>query len=223
MKFNATYYHMDTPAGRLTISNGNAKLVPNNNVKYIIFSLPAIKTCPFATALCRANCYALKSERAYPSARASRSNNWDVSKTDVFTPSMIQLIHNTIARKSYATAKKIEVRIHESGDFYSADYFNKWLAIADAFRSDSRLVFVAYTKSLPFVHDVPANMVIRSSIWDDTSADMLELTDALGLPIYTAVPTFTNEPAREQCACVNCSTCFKCFSNKFELLKCEIH
>lgn len=206
-----------------TLTSGNKKLVSNNYVKYLIFSIPAVKTCPYATEHCKSACYALKAERCYKSAKNSRESNYNATLSADFAPAMASLIRATVARKSYASAKKIVVRIHESGDFYSQDYFNSWLEIATACADLSRVVFVAYTKSLPYVHDIPANMVIRSSIWDDTAPDMVSMTQALNLPIYTAVDSFTTEPATARCECINCSTCFKCFSAKFELLKCEIH
>lgn len=44
----------------------------------------------------------------------------------------------------------------------------------------------------------------------------------MGLPIYTAVESFTNEPKKERCECVDCGHCRKCWS-AIEMLKCEIH
>ena len=209
----------------VTISNGNKKLLPNENVKYIIFNLLAVVTCPYRTAHCEQFCYAKKAETG-PRAKSvvpCRSANYEASKTTGFVPAMISLIEDTIKKPSYKDGKKIVIRIHESGDFYSQEYFNKWLEIANHFKNNNKLVFVAYTKSVDFIHDVPANMVIRFSIWDDTEPAAIEKANALNLPIYTAVETFTDEPKRMQCDCVNCSTCFKCYNAKFELLKCEIH
>ena len=39
------------------------------------------------------------------------------------------------------------VRIHDSGDFYSVDYLNKWVQIA---KDNKDVIFYAYTKSIPF-------------------------------------------------------------------------
>ena len=39
------------------------------------------------------------------------------------------------------------VRIHDSGDFYSIDYLNKWVQIAN---DNKDVIFYAYTKSIPF-------------------------------------------------------------------------
>jgi len=207
----------------ITVSNGNKKLVSDHNVRYIVWNIPAVVTCPFRTAHCEASCYARKAERNYPDCLPCRYSNLDASKEKEFINNMIMLIEDILKRPSYKAAKKIVYRIHESGDFYSQEYFNKWLKIAEHFQDNKKLVFVAYTKSVNFVHDIPVNMVIRYSVWDDTKPEQIARAAALSLPIYTAVAKFQEEPAREKCACINCSTCFKCFSKKFEILKCEIH
>ena len=207
----------------ITASNGNKKLVSDHNVRYIVWNIPAVVTCPFRTAACEHSCYARKAEKNYPDCLPCRHNNLDASKEKAFISNMIALIQDIINRPSYRNCKHIVYRIHESGDFYSQEYFNKWLKIAEHFQDNKKLVFVAYTKSVNFVHDIPANMVIRYSIWNDTEPEQIAKAAALNLPIYTAVDKFQNEPQREKCACINCSTCFKCFNNKFELLKCEIH
>lgn len=207
----------------ITVSNGNRKLLPDANVKYIIFNLLAVVTCPYATEHCKALCYARKAENNYPDCKPCRDRNLKATKTAGFIPNIIDLIEYMIKLPSYRNGKKIVIRIHESGDFYSQEYFNKWLAIARHFESNKKLVFVAYTKSVNFIHDIPANMVVRYSIWDDTEPAQIAIANSLGLPVYTAVEHFTTETKRQQCDCINCSTCFKCFNNKFNLLKCEIH
>lgn len=211
----------------ITLSNGNKKLIGNSRVQFLVWNTPAAVTCPNANADCLGECYAEKSEQGPRAASVlkCRYNNLNASLTAEFVPAMTELIADIIATKRvYKSAKKIVVRIHESGDFYSAEYFNKWIEIAQHFSSDPRLVFVAYTKSVDYVPaQLPANVVIRFSIWNATAPQDIKKAAALGLPVYTAVPTFTSEPAAQRCNCIDCGTCFKCFTNKFELLKCEIH
>ena len=105
------------------------------------------------------------------------------------------------------------------------DNGNNIFEIADFFSFDKRLVFVAYTKSVRFLIGKKwgDNFVFRFSIWDYTEPEEIAIAEALGLPIYTAVECFTNESKREKCLCADCSTCFKCFNNKFNRLVCEIH
>lgn len=206
------------------MATDNHKLVPTAKVKFLIWSLPAVITCPYATAHCIAECYARKSEQQYPDCLPSRNRNLAFSKTADFVPFVSAYIRKKATYRTWKTATVI-VRIHESGDFYSQEYFDKWLEIANNCSDLENVVFMAYTKSLPFVHDVPANMVIRSSIWDDTAAEMIELTKQLGLTIYTACTAgiWSALPRRNQCDCKSCASCAKCWNEKFGELYCEIH
>lgn len=210
---------------KFTLSKGNKKLVPNENVKFLIWNLPAIVTCPYATEHCKKFCYALKAERCYPSAKKARAEHLNASKADTFTADMITTISDYISKPSYKTAKKIVVRVHESGDFYSKEYTQKWLAIARHFKDNKHLVFMAYTKSIEFFkgEEIPSNMVVRFSLWDDTDMKQAMTAALMGLPIYTAVEKFTDEPKIERCGCVDCGTCGKCWNQKVKTLKCEIH
>lgn len=207
------------------LSEGNKKLKPNKFVKFLIWNLPAIVTCPFATELCRRFCYAIKAERCYPSARKARKDNYSKSLKDSFVNDMVFTISTHLERRSYKTAKKVVVRIHESGDFYSKEYTKKWLEIAKHFENNEQVVFMAYTKSVEFFkgEDIPKNMVVRFSLWDDTDMKQAMLAVMLGMGIYTAVEKFTDEPKIERCACVDCGKCGKCWNKNIKTLKCEIH
>ena len=146
----ATFKAMKADPRYITVSEGNMKLKPDANTKYLIWSIPAIITCPFATEHCKKACYAIKAERCYPSAKASRAEHLEISKADDFVGRMIFTIEANLSRPGYKAAKRVVVRIHESGDFYSAEYAEKWLEIADHFKADKRVVFMAYTKSVDF-------------------------------------------------------------------------
>lgn len=211
-------------AKKFYFATGNKKLKPTNDIKYLIWSIPAIVTCPNATDECKNKCYATKAERQYKNALRSRRKNWDFSKGEEFVDDVTNFIH--LKAKNWKNAKKIVVRIHESGDFYSKEYFLKWVEIASRCKDIDNVIFMAYTKSLPFIVgvEVPSNLFIRSSIWSDTSEEMLALTEELGLPIYTACESeeWNGLKKRNQCDCVCCSTCNKCWSH-IEKLYCEIH
>jgi len=113
------------------LSRGNKKL-PSSTA---IFNLPAGRTCPNSTAQCRKFCYARKAERIYPAVLPFRMRNWDLTKQETF----VALVSSELSRARTITT----VRIHESGDFYSEDYFKKWIRIAEA---HPNLIFYAYTK-----------------------------------------------------------------------------
>lgn len=219
-----TFKAMKADPRYVTVSEKNMKLKPDANTRYLIWSIPAIITCPFATEHCKRACYAIKAERCYPSAKASRAEHFEISKANDFVERMIFTIEANLSRQVYKAAKRVVVRIHESGDFYSEKYAEKWLAIADHFKADKRVVFMAYTKSVDFFagKEIPENMIVRFSLWDDTDPAEAAKAAEMGLPVYTAVEKFTTETKAERCLCKNCSTCNKCWS-ALAVLKCEIH
>ena len=210
----------------LHLSHGNKKLVPNDKVKFLIWSLPPISTCPFATPMCKKFCYAMKAFKAYPNARNAWEDNFKESQNRFFAQEMILAIAKELDRPSVKKAKTLVVRIHESGDFYSKEYAKAWLKVAWYFMgyAPNKVKFMAYTKSIEFFKDerIPENMAVRFSLWDDTEPTQKALAEEMGLPIYTAVDKFTTEPKAERCGCVDCGKCCKCWS-ALKMLKCEIH
>ena len=209
----------------LNCSDGNKKLQPTSKVRYIIWNLPSVITCPFSTTLCRKYCYAKKSETgARPDVLPARKRNLQHAKKDSFRYYMIFTILCHLNRTSYRGAETIVIRIHESGDFFNREYVKAWLYVARFFKYDRRLVFMAYTKSIEYFIGlkIPENMVVRFSLWSDTDPKQVKLAKRLKLPIYTAVPEFTDEKSINRCLCDNCSTCQKCWGNVDKLI-CEIH
>ena len=218
-------------------ARSNKKLQPNKNTKFLIWSLPAIKTCPNACDACKYWCYAVKSEKAYPDCLPCRERNLKATKRADFVEIMTTYIRNAASHHTYKAAKRIVVRIHESGDFYSQEYYNAWIEIAKNCSDIKNIVFMAYTKSVAFVKNgpaAPANMVVRFSLWNDTpdrkgnmlagsSADDIATAKALNLPVYSAVEEFTTESKKTRCDCVDCGTCNKCWCKAIEMLLCEIH
>jgi hypothetical protein len=156
----------------ISLSKGNAKLVKTSGegvYRVLSFGLPADmnfqdssgvthNTCPGATA-CRAVCYAKQGRYAMESVARPRRRNLEESLKDSFIPDMVKAL--TSAR-SYNV-----VRIHDSGDFYSQTYFDKWVAIAEALPNR---IFYAYTKAHHLdMSKKPANLRIIRSLggrWD---------------------------------------------------------
>lgn len=206
---------------KLNVSNGNKKLVSNENTRFIVWNLPSVKTCPYATEHCKASCYARKAERVYPTCLPSRERNFDESKKIDFVENMVFTI-TEVAKRS--KAKNIVVRIHESGDFYNREYANKWLEIANACKIDKRIKFIAYTKSFVYFDGVklPKNFNLRASLWDDTTEKQKEIVSRNGWNIYTAVDKFQSGDNFTRCRCKDCATCKKCWQN-YKDIRCEIH
>lgn len=205
----------------LTFSTRNLKYIPNAEMGYLIWNLPARITCPYSTEHCRELCYAIKAELAYPSVRPSRMRHLEESKADDFVYRMLLTI---LKRRKYMRKKELTVRIHESGDFYSEAYAEKWLRIAH-FCEGEDIVFKCYTKSFRFFDGkfLPSNFRLRASVWDDTPEEDLEIIRRNGWPIYTAVPKFHKNDGYAHCRCKDCSTCKMCENMKIKRIACEIH
>jgi hypothetical protein len=186
---------------RLSFGRGNAKLEKT----IAVFSLPAGHTCPGAEDClakviggrlvdgkrAKFRCFSASAEALFPSIRESRNRNLSLLREARSIESMAELISSSIPRSCPT------VRIHVSGDFYSAAYFQAWARAAAA--NPDRL-FYGFTKSLPIWianrQAMPANFRLVASKggrWDhliaanglvsatvvNTQAD----ADALGLPV----------------------------------------
>lgn len=153
---------------QLRFGKGNAKLGEN----VMTFSLPAGHTCPGAReCLARVTrdgklsdgketlfrCFAATMETRRSSIRKNRWNNFDALKGK-----SVQQMRDLILAS--LPIKATRVRVHVSGDFFSADYFNAWCDVA---RSRPETLFYAYTKSLRIWVDnrdsVPANFKLTAS------------------------------------------------------------
>lgn len=101
--------------------------------KQFIFNLPAGKEicgmeCP--------GCYAMKAQKRFPAVVNSRNKLYQASLQEDFVKNIVSELTKT--------RRLVEaVRIHESGEFYSQEYINKWIAIAKAL-PDTK--FYAFTK-----------------------------------------------------------------------------
>ena len=212
----------------IKLSDGNKKLIPNERISFLIWNLPAVITCPYRTAHCEAACYALKAERNYPDALPSRKRHFDISRQGNFVLRMIFTIACELDRPKNKD-KKIVFRIHESGDFYNMEYVKKWLEIMDYFKDDKRIVFVAYTKSVKYFDglEIPENMRLLASVWDDTTPENLEIIQRNNYRIYTAYKESDLENALKSgfahCPCKDCGTCGLCWNNYTNNICCEIH
>ena len=135
------------------------KTSKENKAKIFNFSIPAYKTrsgkitCPFADS-CVKYCYAQKGNYTrFPKVQELMEEKYKITKQDNFI-----LLMNEEIRKKKAT----HIRIHDSGDFYSPKYLNKWVDIAT---QNNDVIFYAYTKSIKFF-----------------KMDLFPITDTLKLP-----------------------------------------
>ena len=141
----------------LTQNSKMKKTSKENKSKILNFSIPAFKTkagkttCPFAGG-CQKYCYAQKGNYTrFPIVQELMEQKYLLSKQDNF---------NTLMNEEIAKKKPTHVRIHDSGDFYSVKYLNKWVTIA---KDNKSVIFYAYTKSIKFFTEgltVPTNLKI---------------------------------------------------------------
>ena len=128
------------------------------------FNLPAGHSCPFAKDCkiivdresgkftkigTKFRCYAAGSER-FPAVRERRWKNFEGIKEgmEIIIPK-----------------KATHVRIHGSGDFYSQEYFDKWLEVCI---KHPNVKFWAFTKSIQFwinrLDNIPKNLTLQASV-----------------------------------------------------------
>ncbi len=116
-------------------------------VKVFNFGIPAYKsasgklTCPFADE-CIKFCYAKKGAYVWSNVQPAFEKRYQLSKTNDFIQAMSDEINKK--RPDY-------VRVHDSGDYYSKQYLNKWLAIALNFPN---VKFYSYTNCVKMFKDI---------------------------------------------------------------------
>jgi hypothetical protein len=138
------------------------------------FGLPAGRaySCPGATSVCEAVCYAGKLEKVFPSMRALLEHNWQHLK-DASYPAMVWLL-NTMIREFSAECDKRNAdkafRIHWDGDFFSRTYASAWAAVV---RRNPDVTFWVYTRSftnslnvIDLIADIP-NLAVYLSVDHD--------------------------------------------------------
>lgn len=116
----------------------NSKLKKDNIYS---FNLPPIKTCPMAGE-CKKYCYACKGFYHMPTVKKSHARSLELTKTFGFQATLF----NEIRRRNIK-----RVRIHATGDFYSLEYFSKWVFLAEKLPD---VEFHAYTKSVSFTRPI---------------------------------------------------------------------
>lgn len=90
------------------------------------FGIPAYRsasgklTCPFAGE-CVKFCYAQKGAYSWSNVKPAFEKRYELTKTDDFVNEM---------NKEIAKKKPDYVRVHDSGDYYSKAYLDKWIEIA---------------------------------------------------------------------------------------------
>lgn len=112
------------------VQEGNSKL---KDAGILMFNLPAGKeTCGRVCA----GCYAIKEQTRWPSVVVGRARRLEASKDASFPTRISAELAKRKQRPKY-------FRVHSSGDFYSQEYVNNWITIA---QQNPDIIFYAYTK-----------------------------------------------------------------------------
>lgn len=199
----------------LRIVEGNSKLEKSEDAAFLIFNLPAIITCPWATTVCKNICYAKYEEIRYETARESRQANLDESKRENFVKDMIERIEYELKRRKYKN-KKIYFRFHSSGDVYNQEYANRIIQIVDHFKGNEKISFTMYTKSIRYFKNYDINNInikILYSIMSDTKYEEIEIAKSLGLQTYEAKKEKDIKENETICD-MNCKNCKKCYERE---------
>ena len=155
-------------------------------LKVMNFGIPAYedsegrRTCPFAGS-CAKYCYAQKGAYSWSNVKPAFIKRYQATKCADFVDIMI----DEIKRK-----RADMVRVHDSGDYYSRAYIDKWFAIARAL-PDVR--FYSYTKSVPLFlerDDIPDNYDIIFSE-GGTRDDLIDTTKHRHARIFSTYDDMT--------------------------------
>lgn len=136
--------------------------------------------CKGATDLCIKYCYGNcvfrhsndKNKQMLTTEKIAREN-YKISQSPDFVKQMCDLIDATNAQRTKKNKDAIKrIRIHSIGDFYSYEYFLKWITII---KNYPEIQFTAYVKYFDVLEnymndngDVPKNFNVLLSIYPDT-------------------------------------------------------
>lgn len=147
------------------LTNGNRELRADGIFTWTLPALAAklstgknMLVCPSA-GVCAQLCYARSGTYNFSNVKKAHVRNLESVIND---PEKWKAeLTNELKAKRYQGGKS--VRIHDSGDFFSEQYFLLWLDIA---KENPHVFFYAYTKEVAMVkkHELPENFVIIFSM-----------------------------------------------------------
>ncbi len=141
--------------------NGKMKKIQDRDVYN--WGIPAfmsqnkIKTCPNA-GVCASGCYAQSGSYRYSNVASKYEKRLELALSDQFETVLAEEIQYVSERAS-KRGKPCLIRIHDSGDFFSEQYTQKWLKLIQRFKN---VQFYAYTKQVAQFKSMklPANLIM---------------------------------------------------------------
>lgn len=222
---NINYVHI--------LLHGNAKLKDekateeHRAIKYMQYNLPALRTCPYASIDCKKFCYAKRDER-YITVKDSREKAFKNSLDNNFVNRMVYTVAVELKSRRYKDAFTL-FRLHESGDFYNQEYFNKWIDIIYHFKDKAEKInFHAYTKCFVYILGLDdehakkldellnrnvftLNLSIDASTTPEQLARVAEIKRRYPkINTYTALLKVDEKAFNHICDCANCGLCRAC-------------
>lgn len=144
--------------------NGKMKKSSQNGIDIYNFGIPAfmsqtgIKTCPNA-GVCATGCYARSGTYRFGNVVNAYEERLKLTQH----PKFADILNAEIGLKylkSEAKGNQCLIRIHDSGDFYSLDYWLKWRHVI---LLNPNVKFYAYTKMVELFksqNDIPSNFTL---------------------------------------------------------------
>ena len=184
----------------MLISKGNSKLgtLPS-------FSLPVLVTCPGKTPFCERYCYGLKGWFTQEKLKAINDRRLDASLRGDFVAIIVREI-----RKTRAPA----FRLHVVGDFYSVEYVEKWIEIANEL---TKVMFFGSTRSwrCEFLSEAVKEFRDLPNVFIKASVDVTDNLDPFSCGWRVWSVEGVGLPCPHDYGLVeNCAACKRCWTVK---------
>ena len=210
------------------LRDNNKFLGENDQVKFWVFDIPRMITCPGATTKCKEHCYQIgvgnmhKGDNKDSIIVVHQKINLYRSLQDNFVDKTVKEIINKRPNE-----RNVYIRIHACGDFYGTEYLKKWIEIATKVKETRPdYYFMAYTKSYTILDAVmqekvsinpgyslnDTNIHFMASVMDDTSDGDMKIIEKYQLPKYFATSNEVTSNKLIDCNSVVCARCMKCYS-----------
>lgn len=177
------------------------------------FNLPAIKTCPGATKQCVKYCYARKGNFKFEAVQDMYTENLKLSLSENFVEEMDKEL----------SSNERYFRIHSSGDFYSVDYYRKWVKIA---RYNPHIIFLAFTRNTDIdFSEAPENLILIFTA-DDSTEKLNPTATRFAFVVnsgFSRIPhmtdiNFSHYIAAKVCNSKSCESCLECWNGESHIL-----
>lgn len=171
------------------------------------FSLPVLETCPGRTEFCDRLCYGLRGRFAWLGNVEMYQRNLEATKQDDFVDRIVSEI---------LKAKPEAFRLHVVGDFYSVEYVERWLEIANRLPD---VTFFGSTRSwrVPDLREAVKEFADLPNVYMRASIDFTHCDRPSDSWMVMSVEG-KGEPCPHDYGLVkHCTDCKRCWSKEFDL------